>query len=658
MSEEQMAVTYPIDVTFDVDLAERLARLESFNKHYYRPNSYLHKWWARRCGTTFRQILKHLVIEDNDGGDYYAPGGLEGRIILDPMIGGGTTLHEALRMGANVIGADLDPIPILQARATLTDYPLARLEKTFTKLVSEVRKDLAHYYRTTCPSCAEEVESWYLLYGSRRSCSCGPILMVDSLVLRQETDGTLIRLCPYCRRVNNDSQPCICGEQGPVQIVERGDNSCSICGEGYMEDLAAPYYQRFEPIAVSGHCPQHSYFIKQPDELVQNALAAADRLRPGLELAREQFDVEPGRKSIQLIQRGIENYLDLFSSRQLLVYQRAIAALPENNAVERLNLALLISTSLEFNSLLCGYKGKSKRRSGAVRHTFAHHAYTFPVTAVENNPLYHRRASGTWKKLFHMRIRRARKWAMLPRERDLSHEKATFVPVEGEIDGGVEVKEYGELGTGMRRFLLQTGSATRLNLPDQSVDSIVTDPPYFDSIQYSDLSAFFRVWLRQLLPGEDVWDFDVSQSAVDPHNNDQDSRYIELMSEIFSECARVLRRPNGRLIFTFHHWNPRGWAALAIALKKARFHLLNYAVVHAEHPISVHIANMNALTHDAILVLAVNGDGRQRIWDRPPKVDKGSSAAFCAACAEHLGKTLSQELTAEQIQDHWQEALS
>ena len=303
-------------------------------------------------------------------------------------------------------------------------------------------------------------------------------------------------------------------------------------------------------------------------------------------------------------------------------------------------------------------KGKGKRRSGAIRHTFAHHAYTFPITAVENNPLFPRRASGTWQKLFHMRIRRARQWALQPHERDLTQEQASFVPIEGEIDGGVEAASYADLMDGERRFLLRQGSATQLDLADQSVDSIVTDPPYFDSVQYSDLSAFFRVWLRQLLPAEGGWNFDVRESAVDPHNNDRDSRYVELMSGIFAECARVLRRPLGRLVFTFHHWNPKGWAALTLALKAAGFHLLNYAVVHAEHPISVHIANMNALTHDAILVLAPNGDAEIRDWKTPQEVDKNSSAAFCAGCAEHLGWALSAELTAAKIHDHWQAALS
>lgn len=79
-----------IDSKFNVEFANALAEIEAYNKHLYRPNTYLHKWWARRCGTTFRAILKHLV-RDQAKQDFYAPGGLEGQIILDPMMGGGTT---------------------------------------------------------------------------------------------------------------------------------------------------------------------------------------------------------------------------------------------------------------------------------------------------------------------------------------------------------------------------------------------------------------------------------------------------------------------------------------------------------------------------------------------------------------------------------------
>ncbi len=115
----QAAVSLAIDEYFPEALTNELAKQEAFNKHLFRPNTYLHKWWARRCGSTFRAILKQFV-PDPERQDYYAPGGLEGKIVLDPMMGGGTTLHEAIRLGANVIGADIDPIPVVQARPSHT----------------------------------------------------------------------------------------------------------------------------------------------------------------------------------------------------------------------------------------------------------------------------------------------------------------------------------------------------------------------------------------------------------------------------------------------------------------------------------------------------------------------------------------------------------
>ncbi|HFQ93861.1 MAG TPA: DNA methylase, partial [Anaerolineae bacterium] len=149
--------THPIDAQFDETFADELARLETYNKHLYRPNTYLHKWWARRCGSTFRLILKSLA-DDPAMRDYYAPGGLAGKIILDPMMGGGTTLHEAIRLGANVIGADIDPIPILQARASLTERPLEQLTAAFNELYRALRARLAPFFRTSCPVCQEETE--------------------------------------------------------------------------------------------------------------------------------------------------------------------------------------------------------------------------------------------------------------------------------------------------------------------------------------------------------------------------------------------------------------------------------------------------------------------------------------------------------------------
>lgn len=655
MSEQQTLVEFPIDTAFDVELANRLARLETYNKHYYRPNTYLHKWWARRCGTTFRLILKQLVTSPEKQG-FYTPGGLEGKIILDPMMGGGTTLHEALRLGANVIGMDLDPIPVLQAEATLSEIPLQNLETAFSEFYDALRSDLADYFTTACPQCDTVTESWYVLYGARRSCDCGEIVMVDSLVLRQEANGSTLRLCAQCRQLVRGNESCTCAEKSEKPLVERSSPVCPKCWQSYIENLSLPYYSRYEPLVVSGHCPDHGMFLRALDQITRDALERADDRRPALTPAHD-FQVIAGRKSIQLLRRGINSYLELFSSRQLLVMERASELLKRVEAPLRLNLALLLSTSLEFNSMLSGYKGKNKRRPGAVRHAFAHHAYSFPYTALENNLLYSRRASGTLQKLFHARIRRARLWAGQPRERSFTQPNASFIPIRGERDAGKKVNDFVALRDGSHRFMLRQGSATTLDLLNDSIDAIVTDPPYFDSVQYSDLSAFFRVWLKRMLPEKAEWTYDVSDSAVDPHNNDRESRYTELISQIFAECNRVLNKNHGRLIFTFHHWNPKAWTSLTIALQEAGFTLLNHFVVHSENPISVHIANMNALTHDAILVLTPSDGGKQSAWKRPPQINTTSSAQFCTDCATLLGWMLDANLPLDEIRLQWQQAV-
>lgn len=647
--------TWPIDRSFDASFVDSLARLESFNKHHYRPNSYLHKWWARRCGSTFRAILKGLV-EDEERRGYYSPGGLEGKVILDPMCGGGTTLHEAIRMGANVVGVDLEPIPVLQIIATLTPIDLQRLETSFAQLFDALTDELSSYYQTECPRCDHVGQMRYTLYGLQRRCDCGPVVLVDSLILRYEHGQPAIRLCPHCRRPISAAKSCRCAQAGGSRptLLERDNAHCSRCGS--YREVDAPFYRRYVPLVIVGDCPGHGLFYKALDSSDVERIQTADDGRLTLELV-EKSGVEAGPKSRDLLARGVTSYLDLLSSRQLLYMLRAtrhLRCLPPDT---RLPLALLISTSLEFNSMLCGYKGaRVGDRPGAIRHAFSYHAYTFPYTAVENNPLNPLAASGTLQKLFHDRVRRARQWSRAPRERRLNGDHP-FRVIHDEVDFGRQVYVPEELSTGSRRFLVSQGSATRLPLPDQSVDFIVTDPPYFDSVQYSDLARFFHVWLRRMLPDAGQWDLPGTQAAVAPSANGN-NHYGVVLAEILRECRRVLRSAGGRLIFTYHHWSPKAWAALTTALIAADFALINRYVVHSENPTSVHIANLRALTHDAILVLAPSAVAGDTAWMDPGKADSSDSHQFTQDCATLLGHLLRVRPDPAQVCEAWARAIA
>ena len=129
------------------------------------------------------------------------------------------------------------------------------------------------------------------------------------------------------------------------------------------------------------------------------------------------------------------------------------------------------------------------------------------------------------------------------------------------------------------------------------------------------------------------------------------------MSAIFNECQRVLKPAHGRMIFSFHQWKAAGWEAISIALKRGGFELLARYVVHAENPSSVHISNLNALTDDAILVLARRSDLSIQRWTCPKTIRTSSSAEFCLDCADALGWILGAEITEMEISAWWKSRL-
>lgn len=633
------------DGVFPEEFVNALSRQEVFNKHLFRPNTYLHKWWARRCGSTFRAILKQFASEGCR--DYYAPGGLENKVVLDPMMGGGTTLHEAIRLGANVIGADIDPIPIAQARASLTQAPLSGLRSDFDSFFSILRSSLAPYFQTECPVCQKAADVQYTLYGIGKTCACGSVVQVDGYDLRHEADRE-IKICPKSWKIGG-------GPAASPKLVAKVEKECPSCGQEYKELLDLPFYARYMPVAIFLFCDKHGYLFRPPGESDLALIEQANIHRSSLDFgSAADFKVKDGPKSGDLLKRNVHSYLDVFSSRQLMYLDQSIRQLRDYTGANKLNLGMLVSTSLEFNSMLCGYKGWYKRRPGAIRHTFALHAYSFQYTALENNPVNPRKSSGNLQQLFRDRIERGRKWAALPVERMVNENgKTSQVKIVGESDSGVEIFKPADIAQGHKRFWLIQGDSQNLPVEDGSVDLVVTDPPYYDNVQYSDLASFFRVWLSRLLPDEAEWAYDEAASAVAVRGADDTGSFLTALTGILSECGRVLKPGAGRLAFTFHHWDPGAWADVTIALKQASFRLMNAHVVYSEHPISVHIRGLKSIKHDSILVLAHSDSLETQRWAPIDTISADDSEIFCRQCAAAVGWLLDSELTQDEIRAAW-----
>jgi putative DNA methylase len=655
-ASDSKSVKANVDESFPEDQANELARAEAFNKHLYRPNTYLHKWWARRCGTTFRFILKQFA-EPPYKKDYYEPGGLEGKIVLDPMMGGGTTLHEAIRMGANVIGSDIDPIPVLQTKTSLTRTSIKRKEKIFNEFFRLLRDKLHPFFVSDCPICRRTAEIKFSLYGLTRRCNCGESLFVDSLTIRRENDGD-ITICPVCKNIiESRAHNCI-PMVNDRRFNTKEEKSCSKCGGKYEEMTNVALPKRYKLLFIATQCEEHGLRLKTVNDsdlnIDEKARIAADEIHFG---DLSNFLVPNGPKSKDLLNRNIKSFLDLFTPRQKLYIYHSKELLAGLEEQERLWVSLLVSTSLEFNSILCGYKGTEKRRPGAVRHVFSHHAYSFPYTALENNPISLKPSSGTLMRLFKDRILKAAAWSAAPVERHFSNGRQHKITIKGEIDGGTEVSSFDEIKTGTNKFLLWQRDSRKLDVSPDSVDLIVTDPPYFDSVQYSDLSNFFRVWLRYFLPDRADWGYESFSSAVSEGPSNKGNSYGEILGGIWKECNRVLKKETGYLVFTYHHWSPDAWAELTVSLKNASFTLLERYVVFSENPISVHIRDLKALKHDVILILKPLerlNTGNTKTWVKPHYINADDSYRFCADCGAALGWALSKpHLTAKEIRKFW-----
>ena len=110
---------------------------------------------------------------------------------------------------------------------------------------------------------------------------------------------------------------------------------------------------------------------------------------------------------------------------------------------------------------------------------------------------------------------------------------------------------------------------------NQIVDGIITDPPYYDSIPYADLSDFFYVWLRRSIGYQFQSKFNdqltpKSEELVQQHKTGERGRigkqfYENGMTESFQAAHNSLR-DDGRMVIVFAHKDPAAWETLTTAM--------------------------------------------------------------------------------------------
>jgi adenine-specific DNA methylase len=614
-----------IEADFPILEVSRLAQLESYRKNVYRPAYYIHKWWARRTGATFRAILLGTLLPEGHSplDFFHQANDFQEAVILDPFMGGGTTVGEALRLGARAIGVDINPVSWFLVKKIVEPVSLRTLDQAFRSLEQSVGQEILRLYETTCPRCHSKAQAVYTYWVKLVPCqACGqavPLRKTMVLARHMSKPHTGLVTCPECGHpyissTLHQAQCCPACDAAfdPHRGFSKGASyTCPVCGS--HDQILAVLRDREEPpvhsmIAIYYLCPTCGKGYKQPDA---QDLAAYEQIKERFLEQRDRLlyprtPIRPGYNTNQMINYHYRFWSQMFNERQLLglsMLLEAILCLEDQTMREF--MLLLFSGTLEFNNLFCSPKGLG---TGAVRHLFAHHAFIPAKEPLEANLWGVNRSSGGFSTLYKERLRRGKAYARRPVERRLGARGPVKVPIPGEQIEATLAASFEELVTSPdRRVLLLNRSSTDLaEIPARSVDAVITDPPYLGNVMYSELADFFYVWLRLGL-SERYPEFAPpsvgreNEAIVNPDHGKGVDYYRDTLAAVFRECHRVLK-DEGLLVFTFHHGAPEAWDALAEALRAASFAIQRVWPVHAEMDVGVPILGKESVKFDAILV--------------------------------------------------------
>jgi adenine-specific DNA methylase len=152
-------------------------RLSIPERNAFKPIYQMHKWFARRASCVFRAILIGAMkpagsnIMEEFYKDHTHDPDTNGIRILDPFMGGGTTIVEALRLGCQVTGIDLNPVAWFIVKTEVEPVNIEDLKNAFARLEERVtsggktlKDELLSHYKTECPCCGAGREEANIIY--------------------------------------------------------------------------------------------------------------------------------------------------------------------------------------------------------------------------------------------------------------------------------------------------------------------------------------------------------------------------------------------------------------------------------------------------------------------------------------------------------------
>jgi len=220
------------------------------------------------------------------------------------------------------------------------------------------------------------------------------------------------------------------------------------------------------------------------------------------------------------------------------------------------------------------------------------------MTPFEANIWGTQKSSGSFSTLFKSSILRSLEYKEFPFEIDPNNRTNPKVYGINNTIACEIAKDFTDFQKHQKTAYISCGDSGCTDIADKSVNAVVTDPPFFDNVHYSELADFFHVWMNYILENS-------SQASTRRKEEVQDTNpqlFAQKLTSVFRECHRVLK-DEGLLVFTYHHSRPEGWTTVYEAIRKAGFSVTQSYPIKAEMSVSVPIQQAKVPIHlDLIIV--------------------------------------------------------
>lgn len=625
-----------IEKHFDIPFIADLALREKQIQQNYRPVIAVHKWFARRPGTLFRGLLLSEFSDTPLREAFYQSNNFAGRHVADPFMGGGTPILEANRIGCDVSGFDINPMSFWIVKQEIEHLDLGAYSDAARSLRESLEKKIGHLYRTRCLSCGSlDAQVKYFLWVKEITCrGCGKdidmfpgyLLSADS---RHPKNVFVCSDCGGLTETDDRENPGQCSHcrsdlmlKGPAR---RNHCKCSGCGaDNFFPDAKSgpPHHRLF---AIEYHCrtckKSHTgRFFKKPETYDIERVAEAEEIWSNMRSKYVPDDEIPsGDETNRLHRWGYGRYREMFNHRQLvgLEFSARLIAGIKNERV-RNALATNLSDLLRYQNMLCRYDTRALKSLDI----FSVHGFPVGQVQCESNILgimqpgrYMCVGSGGWANIIE-KFKKAKAYCDNPFEVMHKGHVKKNIPIKGEWIGDHK-NGSGPSHGHVRMIDLKCEDAALSNFPDNSLDAVFTDPPYFGNVQYAELMDFCYVWLKRLIGSvSSAFDSNSTRNPEELTVNEDMGRgivhFTQGLSSVFQRMAKALK-PGAPLTFTYHHNNIEAYYPVAVAILDSGLTCSASIPCPAEMGASIHINKTGSSIIDTVFVCRSTGIMR-RAW--------------------------------------------